>query len=770
MTCAACSARVQRSLEKTPGVTEANVNLMTNAATVAYDPVRTSPHDLVEVIKRTGYGAELPAPGTTVEAELGREEEDQARDLARLRVKVLSGLVAAMLAMVLSMPLVGAGHHVGTDPFMRLMMAVGAPLRQLLPGLFALPAEWIRLALLALTLPTIGWAGRQFYIRAWSAARHGGADMNTLIAIGTGAALLFSLAATLAPGAFSRRGLEPEVYYEAVIWILALVLLGNYLEARAKHRTGAAIRRLAGLRPERAAVVRDGVEQEVPLAAVLPGDLLVVRPGQRVPVDGRIVDGASPVDESMLTGEPMPILRSVGDDVVGGTLNGSGAFHMRALRVGSDTVLSRILRLVRNAQGQRPPIQRLADRISAIFVPSVLGIAAITFATWWIAGPEPRVMNALVSAVAVLIIACPCAMGLAVPTAVMAATGRAAELGVLIRNGETLERAGNVDTIVLDKTGTITEGKPSVVRIALPSARLIGAGSAGNGSDDGTALLRLAASVERRSEHPLAEAVVHAAEERGLALVEPQEFRSEAGQGVTGRVDGHEVRVGTEAMMHDIPVDGEFEEPAGIGATPVYVAIDGSLAGRLEIRDPIRSTSGPAITSFHERGIEVVMLSGDQRSAAEEVGRNVGVDRVVAEVLPEQKLAEIRRLQEQGRVVAMVGDGINDAPALAQADVGIAMGTGTDVAIETGQITLVRGDLRGVASALAVSRATLRIIRQNLFWAFAYNVVGIPIAAGVLVPWLGWRLSPALAAAAMALSSVSVVTNSLRLRNLRPGR
>ena len=582
--------------------------------------------------------------------------------------------------------------------------------------------------------------------------------MNTLIAIGTGAAFLFSLATTLVASTFTRRGLEPEVYYEAVIWIVGLVLLGNYFETRAKFRTGAAIRRLAGLRPDRATVFRGALAVELPIAEVLAGDELLVKPGQRIPVDGVVVEGVSSVDESMLTGEPMPVLRKSGDELVGGTLNGNGALRMRALRVGRETVLSRILRLVRDAQGQKPPIQRLADRISAVFVPAVLGIALVTFIGWWRLGPEPRFLNALVAAVAVLIIACPCAMGLAVPTAVMVASGRGAELGVLIKGGEALERAGAVDTVVLDKTGTITEGKPAVVNVNLPAP--VAGGRA--------RVLQLAASLEQLSEHPLAGSIVRAAAEEKVELRQPDSFMSEAGRGVRGRVDGHDVLVGNHRLLAGI--DGHANGAAEPGVTTVMVAIDGRLAGQIEIRDPVRPTSSSAIAALQRDGIEVVMLSGDQRAPAEAVGALVGVSRVVSEVLPDQKLVEIRRLQQAGRVVAMVGDGINDAPALAQADVGIAMGTGTDVAMETGQITLVRGDLRGVATAIGLSRATLRVIRQNLFWAMIYNVIGIPVAAGVLFPVLGWRLSPALAAAAMAFSSVSVVSNSLRLRRVKSGR
>ncbi len=742
MTCAACSARIQRQLEQAPGVARASVNLMTNAATVAYDPAQTSPHDLAGVIRDAGYGAELPPPGQSVEEELAAEEARFDAELGALRRKVAVMLGAAVLAMFLAVPLMlgGAAAHLA-DPFSRAMLAVNHLLAGWIPGLASLNPTAIRWGMLLLVPPLVLWGGWRFFAGAWAALRHRAADMNTLIALGSIAALLLSAANTLgAPG---------DVYYEAVLWIVGFVLLGNYFEARAKHRTGAAIRSLAGLRPDRAAVLRNGVEVEIAIAEVLPGDLLLVRPGQRIPVDGAVVEGASAVDESMLTGEPMPVSRGPGDAVVGGTLNGGGALTMRALRVGRDTVLSRILRLVRDAQGQKPPIQRLADRIAGVFVPVVIGIALLTFGAWMLVGPEPRFINAVVAAVSVLVIACPCAMGLAVPTAVMVATGRGAELGVLIKGGEALERAASVDTVVLDKTGTITEGKPTVVSME-PDA------------DD---TLRLAASLERLSEHPLGEAVVRAAEARGLTLADPSFFYSEAGQGVRGRVDGHDVAVGNRRMLAAL---GITPPAASTGReTEVHVVIDGALTGTLRIADPVKPTSAAAIARLRDRGIDVVMLTGDQPGPAAIVGQEVGVSRVVAGVLPEGKLEEIRRLQGAGHVVAMVGDGINDAPALAAADVGVAMGTGTDAAMDAGQVTLVKGDLRGVATAFGLSRATLRIIRQNLFWAFAYNVVAIPIAAGALIPWLGWRLNPAVAAAAMAFSSVSVVANSLRLRVAR---
>ena len=736
MTCAACSGRVQRTLEKSPGVTGASVNLMTGAATVAYDPGVTTLERLVDTIRSTGYGAELPLQEESGEALLDAQDQARAEEVRDLRRKFAFSAVAAGITMLLHL-----SHQATTSG--------------------------TRYLLLALTLPVVGWAGRHFYTRAWSAFRHHGADMNTLIAVGTGAAFLFSAAVTLFDRWFVAHGVEPHVYYEAVVWIIALVLLGNLLEARAKGQTTGAIRRLIGLRPATARVMRHGREEEVPLTALRPGDEVVVRPAETIPADGTILDGASNVDESMLTGEPIPVAKRAGDPVIGATLNRNGAFRFRVERVGRDTVLSRIIRLVQQAQGTRAPIQRLADRISAVFVPVVLSIAIITFVVWFDLGPAPAYLHALVSGVTVLIIACPCAMGLAVPTAVMVSTGRGAELGVLIKGGEVLERSHAIDTVVFDKTGTITEGRPAVQSVHLaPDADR-------RAVPDASALLALAAAVERLSEHPLAEAIVAEAERRGTTAPRATGFESRTGRGVVGRVDGHQVAVGNAALLRELEVDPaplaeQADALASQGRTPMHVAVDGRLAGLIAVADPIKATSRVAIDRLGRLGLETIMLTGDNPRTAATVARAVGIDRVLAELRPEQKLEEIRRLQAEGRIVAMVGDGLNDAPALAQSDVGIAMGTGTDVAMEAGAITLMRGDPIGAVTAIRLARSTMRIIRQNLFWAFVYNIIGIPIAAGVLYPAFGLRLTPAMAAAAMAVSSVSVVSNSLRLRRFTP--
>ncbi len=770
MTCAACQASVQKALQRQPGVLDAAVNLMMKNAAVTYDPAVTRPEALVEAIRDTGYEAELPRPEVTAFAEQEARDRADEEEFRVLRRKALASGAAGILAMIVSMPLMAA-HSISirqgpvADPFMRWAMESLTPaLRAALPWLYRIPAPVLSYALLALTIGVMAWAGRHFYVRAWSGLRHRSADMNTLVAVGTGAAFLDSALATLVPGFFLSRGVAPDVYYEAVVIIIALILTGNAFEARAKSRTSAALRGLAALQPRTARVLSGAfsgeMEIDVPIEQVKSGDTVTVRPGERVPVDGEILSGVSAVDESMLTGEPMPVGKKSGDRVIGGTINRTGAFRYRATTLGADSVLAQIVKLMREAQGSRAPIQRLADRISGIFVPVVIALALVTFGVWYLA--EGSAVRAFAAAVAVLIIACPCAMGLAVPTAVMVATGKGAELGILIKGGEALQRAGDVTTVVLDKTGTITEGRPTVTDV------ITAPGSAWSPDS----LLRIVASLESSSEHPLADAVVRHARERSLALVSPEEFQSVTGRGAVGVVEGSFLAAGNERLMADYAVDpaplaADAGRLAGEGKTPVWVAIDGRLAGLLAVADPLKATSREAVARLKTMGLEVVLLTGDTRRTAEAIARQAGIGRVVAEVLPEGKVAEVRRLQGEGKVVAMVGDGINDAPALAQADLGLAIGTGTDIAVEASDVTLMRGDPRGIAAAVALSRRTMRTMRQNLFWAFIYNVIGIPIAAGVLYPAFGLLLSPILASAAMAFSSVSVVANSLRLRRAR---
>ncbi|HBL25458.1 MAG TPA: heavy metal translocating P-type ATPase [Acidobacteria bacterium] len=772
MTCASCQAGVQKALQRTPGVVDASVNLMMANASVTYDPATVSPAMLVERIRDTGYGAELPLPERNAFAEQEERDRAQEEEYLDLRRKAVVTGVAGAVAMLASMPLMVAGAHPPggghggpvADPFMRWAMESMSPvLARIFPWLYALDPALLSWGLLVLTAGVMAWAGRHFYSRAWASFRHHAADMNTLIAVGTGAAFLYSVAATTVPGFFLRSGLAPDVYYEAVILIIALILTGNALEARAKRNTAAALRALVSLQPKTARVLRDEQEVDVPVEDVRHGDLVLVRPGERVPVDGEVLSGASAVDESMLTGESIPVEKGPGSRVIGGTINRTGAFRYTATTLGEDSVLARIVQLLREAQGSRAPIQRLADRISSVFVPVVLSLAVATFVIWFVAGTGPAaVVHAFAAAVAVLIIACPCAMGLAVPTAVMVATGKGAELGILIKGGEALQRAGDVTHVVLDKTGTVTEGRPAVTDV-LPAP-----GVAWTADD----LLRRVASLEASSEHPLADAVVRHAKERGLSLSTPEGFQSLTGRGAVGVVEGAALAVGNAALLADFAVDVEplraaAERLAGEGKTPMYAAFDGALAGLLAVADPIKPTSRVAIERLRRMGLQVVLLTGDNPRTAAAIAAQAGIERVVAGVLPEGKVDEIRRLQSEGAVVAMVGDGVNDAPALAQADVGLAIGGGTDIAIEASDVTLMRGDLSGVAAAIALSRRTMRTMKQNLFWAFLYNVIGIPVAAGALYPAFGLLLSPILASAAMAFSSVSVVTNSLRLRRAR---
>jgi len=769
MTCAACQSFVQRTIAGEAGVHDATVNLMLHNATVIYDPRIVSPEGLIEKIRSTGYGAELPVEDESVLEQQERHDEEQLREYRTLRLKAIVSVLAGLAAMLISIPLMSMNAAGGLqrmkDPFMSWSMRVLDPaLRRVIPWLYSFSDNAIRWCLLVLAVLIAGWAGRHFYVKAWSALRHKTADMNTLVALGTGAAFVYSAASTIAPGFFIAHGIAPDIYFEAGILIIGLVLVGNTLESRAKGQTALALRKLVQLQPKTARVFRDGAEVDLPLEAILPGDLILVRPGERIPTDGEVVAGRSSVDESMLTGESLPVEKGPQDRVIGGTVNQHGSLQYRAAGLGAESTLSQIVRLLREAQGSRAPIQHLADRISAIFVPTVLGLAILTFAGWEIFAHSAGIMQAFAAAVAVLVIACPCAMGLAVPTAVMVATGRGAAFGLLIKGGEALQRLEKVDTVVLDKTGTITAGRPEVTDILLNP----------NGSISRDEFLRLAAALERASEHPLGEAVVRNAAEHNLGIPLAESFQSITGRGVSGIVEGHTVLIGNPQLLRDHGVDvapllEPAEQAAENGRTPLWVSIDGELAGVIVVADTIKPTSIAAIQQLHREGLHVVMLTGDNERTARSIAREVGVDSVIAGVLPEGKVEAIRKLQAERRTVAMVGDGVNDAPALAQADVGITMASGSDIAMEAGDVTLMRSDLMGVAAAIALSRGTMRVMRQNLFWAFAYNVVGIPLAAGALYPVCGLLLSPVLASAAMAVSSFSVVTNSLRLSRLKLG-
>jgi Cu+-exporting ATPase len=627
----------------------------------------------------------------------------------------------------------------------------GQPLQQLVS---MRTLQWMQLVLAS---PVVLWCGWPFFVRAWQSIVNRSLNMFTLIGLGVGVGYLFSVIAVVAPGVFpasfrDQHGNVP-VYFEAAAVIVALVLLGQVLELRARSRTGNAIRELLGLAPKTARRIGHGHEEDVPLDHVHPGDLLRVRPGERVPVDGVVVEGKSSVDESMITGEPIPVEKSSGARVVGATVNGTGSFVMRAERVGSETLLAQIVQMVAEAQRSRAPIQKLADVVSSYFVPAVVLIALVTFIVWSVWGPVPQMAHGLVNAVAVLIIACPCALGLATPMSIMVATGKAAQNGVLFRNAEAIEVMRKVDTLVVDKTGTLTEGKPRLESVVVV-----------DGFDERT-LLALAGSLERSSEHPLAAAIVAGANERGIEIRDATRFQSITGKGVVGEVDGHRVAVGNRSLLDDPKLDARAEELRVNGHTIMFVVIDGKPAGLIGVADPIKSTTPDAIKQLHAEGIRLVMLTGDSRTTAEAVARKLGIDEVVAEVLPDQKVEVVKKFQSSGRIVAMAGDGINDAPALAQAHVGIAMGTGTDVAMKSADVTLVKGDLRGIVRARSLSRATMRNIKQNLFFAFIYNTLGVPIAAGVLYPFFGILLSPMLAAAAMSFSSVSVIANALRLRH-----
>jgi Cu+-exporting ATPase len=732
MTCASCVRRVERAIGKVPGVAAVSVNLATEKATVTLASGGATREDVRRAVENAGYGIKAePAVSPVPDAVAPEDVDWRQREARNVQLKFTITLaVGAIIMAAMFLPL-GIEHQ-----------------RLFLP-------------LFLLATPVQFWAGWQFYKGAWQAARHGTTNMSTLVAVGTSAAYLYSVFVTFFPEVIHEAGLVPEVYYDTSVTIVALILLGRHLEARARGRASDAIKRLLGLAPKTARLVRGDADLDVPISEVRVGDVIRVRPGEKIPVDGFVLDGYSTIDESMLTGESLPVEKGPDDTVFGATMNRTGTFTFRATKVGSDTVLAQMVRLVEQAQGSKAPIQRLADVIASYFVPAVLVLALITFVGWYLLGPEPKFTLALQSMISVIIIACPCALGLATPTAIMVGTGKGAELGVLIRGGEALEQAQRITAVVFDKTGTLTRGKPVVTDVVT---------SPGVSRAD---LLRFAAAAEVGSEHPLGETIVAAARSERLALPAPSSFEALPGRGIVASVDGKVVAVGNEAglLERGVAVDGlraEMDRLNLAGKTAVFVALDDTLAGVIAVADTLKPEATWVVGQLRALGLELWMLTGDNRRVAEAIAREVGIAHVLAEVKPDEKAAAIRALQAQGKVVAMVGDGINDAPALVQADLGIAIGTGTDVAIEASDVTLIGGDLRGVVTAIALSRRTIATIRQNLFWAFAYNVVLIPVAAGLLYPFFGVLLSPVLAAGAMAMSSVSVVTNSLRLRRFSP--
>ncbi|TCS59047.1 Cu+-exporting ATPase [Primorskyibacter sedentarius] len=735
MSCASCVGRVDKALSAVPGVLAVNVNLATETARVTFLEGAVDLEGLLRAAQEAGYPATVAEASATGSQTARKEEEAQG-----LRRRVVIAAALALPVFLLEM-----GSHV-------------------IPGMHALigrsighQSSW--LIQFVLTTAVLAGPGRQFYLKGIPALLKGAPDMNSLVAVGTGAAYAYSVIATFLPGLLPDA--VRAVYFEAAAVIVVLILIGRWLEARAKGRTGAAISKLVGLQVRTARVLRNGQMTEVDIDTLNAGDIVVVRPGDRIPVDGEVIDGESHVDESMISGEPLPVAKALGDTVTGGTVNGAGALQFRATRVGADTTLAQIIRLVEEAQGAKLPIQGLVDRITLWFVPAVLGLATLTVLGWLILGPDPALTLALVAGVSVLIIACPCAMGLATPTSIMVGTGRAAEMGVLFRKGDALQTLGQVSVVALDKTGTVTQGRPELTEIALA-----------DGASRAEVLSRVAA-VEERSEHPIAEAILRAARVEGLNLPHVTEFTSITGYGVRARVDGAEVLVGADRLMAQEGIDtaalAETEtELARSGRTALYAAIDGKVAAVIGVSDPVKPSSRAAIAALHGMGLKVAMITGDKRETAEAIARETGIDHVIAGVLPDGKVAAIEDLREGGGKLAFVGDGINDAPALAHADVGIAIGTGTDVAIESADVVLMSGDLRGVVNAVEVSRRSMANIRQNLFWAFGYNTALIPVAAGVLYPAFGVLLSPVLAAGAMALSSVFVLTNALRLRRIAP--
>lgn len=733
MGCSSCVAKIENKLKKMDGVVHAQVNFASETATVEFDSEQLNRQDLTQAIESLGYKVTESQFGDPVAGEkVARESE-----FKKLQVKFIFGLLLVIpLFILVHWDNIGFGH--------------------ILP----LTKQHNFLLQLIIQTPVQFWVGWQFYRGAWNALKNRTSDMNTLIATGTSAAYIYSVLVTFFPSLFAAEGLASEVYFDTAGVIVVLILLGRLLEARAKGQTSEAIKKLIGLQAKTARVFRGAQELEVPIEDVVIGDTVVVRPGEKIPVDGVVTAGASSVDESMVTGESIPVEKHVGDEVIGVTINKTGSFRFKATKIGKDTMLAQIIRMVQEAQGSKPPIARMADLIAAYFTPVVIIIALLTFVVWLFFGPSPALTYALLNFVAVMIIACPCALGLATPTSIMVGTGRGAELGILVRGGEALETTHKLDTIVLDKTGTITKGTPVVTDLLVVTGY------------DQKELLWLAASAEKGSEHPLGEAIVRRAEEENLQLAPLDGFSAIPGMGIKAQIEGRDLLLGNPQLLDANNISRQSLEPqtkslSEDGKTPMLVAVDGNAVGIIAVADTVKETSARAIKEIGQLGLEVVMLTGDNRATAAAIARSVGVDRVLAEVLPDQKAAEIKRLQAEGKKVAMVGDGINDAPALVQADVGIAIGTGTDIAIEAADITLISGDLSGVVNAIALSKATIRNIKQNLFWAFAYNTLLIPVAAGILFPFFGILLNPMFAAAAMGMSSVTVVSNAVRLRRFK---
>jgi Cu+-exporting ATPase len=737
MSCASCVKKVEDALNSVDGVVQASVNFATERATIQYAPGVASAEDFRKAVEEAGYEI-LEVEKGDQETVVDREKTARQAEYRKLKRKFIVGLILLIPVFIL-------GHW----------NVLG------LSGLFVVSQKTSFVLQFLCQTPIQFWVGWQFYVGAWKAAKHRTADMNTLIAVGTSAAYLYSVVALSFPWLFAARGLIPEVYFATAGTIVVLILLGRLLEARAKGQTSEAIRKLMGLQPKTAKVVRDGQEIDIPIDSVVIGDLVRVRPGERIPVDGIVQEGHSSVDESMITGESIPTEKNPNDGAIGATINKSGTFTLTATKVGKDTVLAQIIKMVEDAQGSKPPIARLADIIASYFVPAVIGVAIMTFLVWYFYGPDPALTYAMLNFVAVLIIACPCALGLATPTSIMVGTGRGAENGVLIRGGGALEMAHKLNTIVMDKTGTLTRGEPSVTDVI-----------AFEGYDE-DAILRYAASAEKGSEHPLGEAIARNAGDRDIGLINPESFRALPGHGIEATINGESLLMGNATLMHERGIgmtgfDKEAEDLSKQGKTPMFVAIGRNPSGIIAVADTLKPNSKRAVEALHGMGIKVVMITGDNPRTAGAIAAEIGIDSVRADVLPDGKANEVKALQAEGKRVGMVGDGINDAPALAQADVGIAIGTGTDVAIESADITLMSGDLRGVVTAIALSKATIKNIKQNLFWAFAYNIILIPVAAGVLFPFFGILLDPIFAAAAMGLSSLTVVSNALRLRRFRP--